>query len=335
MSKKVLLMGGTGAMGVYVAPRLIEMGYEVDVLSLDSVKSDVPGLRYLQGDAMQDDFLRPILANGYDAIIDFLIYHTARFPSRAELLLDSTDQMIYLSSYRVYADSTAPITEHSGRLLDVSPDEALRASDDYCIFKARGEDVLRASGKKNWTIVRPAVTFSKRRFQLVTLEANVVIERARSGKTVLLPETARTVEGTMTWAGDVARLMSRLVLNPRAMGETFTLSTAEHNPWGTIAEYYRDLIGLKYEWVDQEDFLRCIDPTGTNPAPRWQLEYDRLFRRVMDNRKVLEATGVKQEEFTSVYEGLRRELSALPRDVDWGETQINRNMDEYLRTRSK
>lgn len=333
MAKKVLLMGGTGAMGVYVAPRLIEMGYEVDVLSLDDMQSATPGLRYIQGNGMEDEFLRPILKNGYDAIIDFLIYSSASFPARSKLLLDSTGQMIYLSSYRIYADSKTPITEESDRLLDVTKDQQMIDWDDYCIHKARGEDVLRASGRKNWTIVRPAITFSKHRFQLTTLEAYVVVARALAGKTVLLPETARNVQGTMTWAGDVARLMCGLVLNPRAMGETFTLATSEHHTWETVAEYYRDLIGLKYEWVDQEDYLRCVGYSENNPGPRWQLEYDRLFTRVMDNRKVLEATGVKQEEFMTLYDGLKKELTALPKDYAWPRTPINQRMDEYLAAR--
>lgn len=333
MAKRVLLMGGTGAMGVYVAPRLIEMGYEVDVLSLDDVQSATPGLRYIQGNGMDNEFLRPILKNNYDAIIDFLIYNTRSFPARAQLLLNETGQMIYLSTYRIYADSREPITEESPRLLDVSEDSALRASDDYCIHKARGEDVLKASGKRNWTIVRPAITFSQRRFQLTTLEANVLVARAQAGKTVLLPETARYVQGTMSWAGDVARLMCSLVLNPRAMGETFTLATSEHHSWETIAEYYRDLIGLRYEWIDQEDYLRCMGGSPDNPGPRWQLEYDRLFNRVMDNRKVLDVAGVWQEEFTTVYDGLKRELTALPKDFVWPETPINAHMDEYLKTR--
>ena len=47
-AKKVLVLGGTGAMGVYVVPELLELGYKVDVLSLDDRKSDHPNLRYFQ-----------------------------------------------------------------------------------------------------------------------------------------------------------------------------------------------------------------------------------------------------------------------------------------------
>lgn len=38
--KKVLLLGGTGAMGIYLTPYLLDMGYKVDVVSLDEKTSD-------------------------------------------------------------------------------------------------------------------------------------------------------------------------------------------------------------------------------------------------------------------------------------------------------
>ncbi|MBQ7974147.1 MAG: hypothetical protein IJ300_00450 [Clostridia bacterium] len=59
-----------------------------------------------------------------------------------------------------------------------------------CIYKAKEEDIIKGLGYKNWTIVRPAITYSSRRFQLTILEANVLLERAIKGKTVILPEAA-------------------------------------------------------------------------------------------------------------------------------------------------
>ena len=35
--KKVLVPGGTGAMGVYLIPELLHLGYAVDVVSLDDI----------------------------------------------------------------------------------------------------------------------------------------------------------------------------------------------------------------------------------------------------------------------------------------------------------
>ena len=85
--KKVLVLGGTGAMGVYLVPELRKMGYQVHVVSLDDRKSDDPMLVYTKGDAKDEEYLTQLLKNGYDAIVDFMIYHTEEFRQRYKLLL--------------------------------------------------------------------------------------------------------------------------------------------------------------------------------------------------------------------------------------------------------
>ena len=163
MALKVLVMGGTGVMGAHLVPKLLKMGFVVDVVSLEDKISDNPKLRYFKGDIKERKFLEELLKNDYNAIVDFMIYGTEEFSSKCSLFLSNTDQYFYLSSYRVYADSKTPLVETSPRLLDVSDDKHYLASDDYSLHKARGEDLLINSGKKNWTIVRPAITYSDRK----------------------------------------------------------------------------------------------------------------------------------------------------------------------------
>lgn len=307
--QKILVIGGTGAMGIYLIPELLRRGFAVDVLSMDQ-RENRPDLTYYVGDAFDRDYLRTnFLEKHYDAIVDFMIYRTERFQERYEEFLRSTKHYIYLSSYRVYANKECPIRETSPRLLDVSEDAELLASDDYCLRKARGEDILKKAADRNWTIVRPAVTYSSRRFQLVTLEMPQTVGRAYTGRTVVLPEEAKNVQGTMTWAGDVAKMIAGLLLREDAFGETFTVSTAEHHSWGEIADYYRELTGMKVIWVSSEEFFQAIDAKIGN---RWQLNYDRLYERVMDNSKILNFLGMKQSDLMPLYDGIKRELSTLP-----------------------
>ncbi len=315
--KKVLLIGGTGAMGTYLVPELLARGYAVDVLSLDDVKSSTPNLRYFVGNARDKAYMNSVLAEKYDGIVDFMVYHMHEFPEWYTMFLDNTAHYIYLSSYRVYANEEHPIRETSPRLLDVSPDEKLRASNDYCIHKAQGEDVLRASDYKNWTIVRPAITYSTRRFQLVTLEMDKTVKRAMLGRKVVLPREARDIQGTMTWAGDVAKMLAGLLFNEQAMRETYTVSTAEHHTWGEIAEYYKDIIGMEVMWVSAEDYIATLGAPdkGWTQAWWWQLKYDRLFDRVIDNSKILQITGLKQQELMPLYDGLKLEIGRLPREI--------------------
>lgn len=326
--KKVLVLGGTGAMGVYLVPELLKKGYLVDVISLDERISNHPCLRYFTGDATDKSYMETVLREGYDGIVDFMIYRRQRFLEWYELLLNHTSHYIYLSSYRVYDNREHPIRETSPRLWDVSADRDLLASEDYSIYKAQGEDVLQSSRYRNWTIVRPAITYSQRRFQLVTLEMKDTVARAFQGKKVLLPKSAETVQATMTWAGDVAVMISALLFCERALKEVYTVSTAEHHTWGEIAGYYRELCGMQVEWVDEEDYIQI---KGNTLDTRRQLQYDRLFDRVIDNSKILELAGMRQGDLMPLYDGLKLEISRLPRGLfDTEEYRGRRPMDEFI-----
>ena len=327
--KKVLVLGATGAMGQYLVPLLAEMGYRVDGVSFDEKKSEIPGVTYIKANAKDREIYRNFLKQGYDGIVDFMIYGTGDLSWFVPNALDHTDHYIYLSSYRVYDDKEHPIRESSPRLIDSSDNVLLRNSEDYSIYKARGENIIRSLPHKNWTMICPAITYSLMRYQLVTLEAPDTVGRAFAGKTVVLPEQARNVQATMSWAGDVARMIARLLFNEKALCETFTVSTSEHRTWGEIADYYKEICNLKALWVDKEDYLRILAPDPYSPYARWQLEYDRLFDRIVDNSHVLAVTGMTQDSLTSLYDGLKREIGRCPRDHEW---RVNTRMDEYLKS---
>jgi nucleoside-diphosphate-sugar epimerase len=331
MNKKVLVLGSTGAMGQYLVPLLAASDYQVDSVSCDDAAGTLPAnVRHIKADVKAGDTLLRLLDNQYDGIVDFLIYTSVELPYWLPLLVNNTEHYIYLSSYRIYDDKERPIKETSPRLIDSSEDILLRNSDDYCIYKARGENILHSFAKKNWSIIRPAITYSLLRYQLVTLEAPNTVGRAFAGKTVVLPEQAREVQATMSWGGDVAQMIAKLLFNPKAPGETYTVASAEHHSWGEIAEYYKDICRLEALWVDKEDYLRIISPDACCPNARWQLDYDRLFERIIDNSKILDATGMQQSQLSKLYDGLAREIARCPKDRQW---PVNQRMDEYLEKR--
>ena len=309
------MLGATGAMGTYLVPKLIERGYEVDAVSMDEAVSYNDKLHYIKENAIDEAVIAKRLKNGYDAIVDFMVYNNGNvpFPKRMPLLLGNTDHYMYLSTYRVFANEEIPITERSPRLLNVSTDKEFLKSDDYSLYKAIGENALRNSNYKNYTILRPAITYSKKRCQLVTLERPRLLAALRENRPVILPENAKNIEGTMSWAGDVAEMIARLLFNNCAFGEDFNITTSEHHKWGKIAEYYKELFGLTYEWVSQDEYLNTF-PMSWRQAATWQLELDRLFNRIMDNSKILNATGMKQSEMKSLYDGLEFERESILAD---------------------
>ena len=332
MDKKVLVLGSSGAMGQYLVPLLAEMGYSVTAVSLDDEKPCSERVRCIKADAKDRATVEALLAEGYDGVVDFMVYWSDDFKDVYKLFLDNTKHYIYFSTYRIYADEEHPIKETSPRLLEATTDEALRASNDYCIYKAKGEDLLLSSEYKNWTAVRPAITYSRMRYQLVTLEAPNTVARAKAGKAVVLPIEAKDKQATMSWAGDVAKMLARLLFNPVAYREIYSVTTSEHHTWGEIAEYYRELCGLRAVWVPKEDYISILggDNEQATMLYRRQLEYDRLFDRIMDNSKILAATGMKAEELMPLYEGLKYEISRYDENAD---LPVNERMDKYLEER--
>lgn len=329
MKTKILIIG-YGAMGMYLVPELSARGYQVDVYCMEQVKDSFEGVTFHQANAFEEGFLKNLLeTGGYDAAVDFLMYATAeKFRKYYRLFLDNVRHYIFLSTYRIYANEEHPVKETSPRLLEVIQDPEYQATEDeYSRYKALEENVLRESGYRNFSIIRPAITYSKYRFQLVTLEAQVVIERARKGKKIILPEKAMDVQATMSWAGDVAKMIAGLLLNPAAMGETFSVCTAEHHTWREVAEYYKEITGMDYVTVDTETYYQLW---ADSKYARYQLEYDRFFDRIMDNSKILTLTGLKQEELMPLKEGLRREFEALPEGYTWPATPVNDRMDAWL-----
>lgn len=201
--KKVLVLGATGAMGRYLIPELVNLDYEVVGVGREETAPWKVNAAYIQSDAFDKNFLNGLLKENFDGIINFMEYGKVDFSEYYQLFLEHTSHYIYLSTCRVYDDKEQPIKETSPRLLDSSEDEVLKASHDYCIYKAQDEDLLVNSSYDNWTVVRPATTFSTMRLQLVTLEFNNSVARALQGKTIVLPIQAKDKPlrsaGAATW----------------------------------------------------------------------------------------------------------------------------------------
>ena len=336
MKKRVLLIAGGGTLGCYTSCELLKMGYAVDVIALEKLQSLNRNLRYFQA-RVDDRLLNELFEESrYDAIVDFIHYpDTEAYKSRAQLLLAHTDQLVFLSSYRIYDDAAHPISEDSPTLLDVSKDEYLLAHEDYAIPKAKNERFLNSLGTKNYTIIRPLISFSHFRLDLVTQGAAALLFRSAAGKKILLPAASRNVVSGVGWAGNIGKMIARLILNEQALGEAFTLGTGEVNTWERVAAFYTDLLGSTFEWVDTEDYLEYATPNRY--MDRCMMDHDRLLDRTIDNSKLMKVTGLTMNDFTTCYDGLVTELEILASRPDLvarfdtpGFRKISERMDAYL-----
>lgn len=308
--KRVLLIGGTGTLGSYASTELLIMGFHVDCIARREMTAYNRNFTYIQG-PVEDELLQRLFSkNHYDCIADFSEYPDwKRYPERGELLLKNTDQLIFLSSYRVYADCQHPITEEAPQIYKVLEDQRFLNEETYAVPKSHIEDYLRGSGYQNWTVIRPVISFSHFRFDLVTQGSMVMLPRILQHKKVLLPECCKNVPAGLCWAGDIGKMIARLCCNPKALCEAYTLSTGEKHTWGEIADLYAEITGAEFEWTDTETYLSVA--TRRRYMDRCILLYDRIWDRTVDNSKVLAATGLTFGDFAGIREGLIREFQFM------------------------
>ncbi len=147
----------------------------------------------------------------------------------------------------------------------------------------------------------------------------------------MLPKGAMEKQATLSWGGDVAKMIARLMFNDKAYCEDFNVATSEHHTWREIAEIYNSIHPIKYIEVSTEDYLDII-AEGADYA-KYQLIYARYFDRITDNTKILNTVGMKSEELMTLKDGLAYEYERS-RDFDWKKFENdyrNTRMDAYLR----
>lgn len=316
--KKALLIGGGGTIGTYVADELLRNGAYVDNICLEDHVSDNERLTYFK-EEVTTDFLRDFLSDRhYDAVVNFIHYTVPEdFIAHHMLIAPKTGQEVFLSSIRAVGDALHPISEESPLILDLIDDgrfvgcpevdvKRFLETDNYALSKARCERYLRFVSKyRNWTIVRPMISSSERRLDLIQYTFHDVVDYARDGRIMYLPSLCKNNVAGLEWAGNTGKLLANLLFKDECLGETYLLSTGHHMTWEYVANVYSELLGLKTEWLPTAEYIKKTCKGGS------PLFYDRGYDRFSDNSKVLRATGLTASDFTPFEEGIKRELEKL------------------------
>jgi nucleoside-diphosphate-sugar epimerase len=295
--KRILILGGTGAMGRHLVAQLSTMeGVFLTITSRSPHQGD-KSLEYVVGDAHDEIFINSLLSKcHWEAIVDFMIYSTSEFSQKVNNYLSATDQYVFLSSARVYAESKVPLTENSPRLLDVCEDAAYLKTDEYALSKARQEDFLKKSGRRNWTIIRPYITFSEIRLQLGPQEKELWLYRALHNRTILFSEDLADKLTTLTYGRDVAQGIAALLDKKETLGEVFHITTSESHTWREILEVYLNVI--RRETGITPKVLLTSKWQNFHGGGEAQVKYDRLYDRCFDNSKISQYTDLLKSDQT-------------------------------------
>ncbi len=309
MEKKVLLIGGGGTIGTAVARELLDMGCHVDIMCLEDNESNDSKLRYIKT-AVNAEYLRGFLEDKYyDAVMNLIHYpKAADYLEMHKVITDKTDHEIVVSSIRALGDAQHPITSSAPTLLDLYErgeftDEEYVKNDEYSITKAEIERYFNlATRKKNWTIVRPMITTSDKRFDIVQYTFDEPLKYAREGKTMYIASHVKDNYAGVEWAGNSAKIVANIMFNPVSFGKTYMLSTGHRLTWGDVADIYKEFLGLNVEWIDPEEYKSKFG------FYRFPIRYDRAYNREVDPAEVMNDLGLTQADFKTLKEGIEIEL---------------------------
>lgn len=332
---KILVLGGTGAIGVHLVHLLSTAGCSITVTSRVDRISNHADVKYIKGNAKDIYFLKTLMDFRWDVIVDFMSYKTVEFESNLNTILPFTGQYIFLSSSRVFAESHVPINESALKIIDVIHDEEYLKTDEYALAKARQERVLLNSEYKNWTIVRPYITYDINRLQLGVLEKEEWLYRILNGRTSVLPRDILAYTTTLSHGIDVSSAIFSLIGRKDALCEDFNIASSYSLSWSEVLNIYKTVLENKkritprFKLVDIDDFLRF-----RSGVTKYQVIFDRLYNRTFDNSKIVQFMGV--ENFAKPEIALLGCISEFLDNPVWGSIDWRQQaiMDRIVNERS-
>lgn len=233
-AKKILIMGGTRFIGIFLSRLLVKEGHQVTLFTRGKapIAQQIPGesdadfadfsskILHLKGDRQDYDFVKSSLAaEGYDVVYDI----NGREAVEVEPILDALpklEQYIYCSSAGVYLKS------------DLLPHCEVDAVDPKSRHKGKldTENLLQSRGV-NWTALRPVYIYGPLNYNPVE---EWFFHRLKAGRPIPIPGSGIQI----TSLGHVKDLATAFVLalgNDKASGQVFNISGEKYVTFDGLA----------------------------------------------------------------------------------------------------
>ncbi|SDH02875.1 SDR family oxidoreductase [Microbacterium pygmaeum] len=277
-NRRILYIGGTGAISTACVRRSLARGDEVTVLNRGTSRRPLPdGARSVIGDIREPQSVRDALGTQqFDAVAEFTAFTPEHVQTDMDLFEGRTGQYVFISSASAYQKPPLrlPITESTplrNPFWQYSRDKI--ACEDLLLsaYRDRGFPV---------TVVRPSHTYDH------TLLPNsggwTDVVRLRAGKPVVIHGDGTSL-WTLTHSDDFAVGFAGILGHPLAIGEAFTI-TGDHVPtWNQIYGWLADAAGVtsaQFVHIASETLAR-LDP-DRGPS----LLGDKTHSVVFDNSKI-------------------------------------------------
>ncbi len=277
-SLRVLFVGGTGVISSACVRAAVARGYDVTVLNrgtttvrplpadAESLVADIRDVESVDAVVSQRDF---------DVVADFMSFTPDHVQAHIDRWRDRTGQYIFISSASAYQTPPAQ--------LPVVESTPLRNPFwEYSRNKIACEDLLVGTYRSHgfpMTIVRPSHTYDR---TLVPFDGGwTVIERMRRGAPIVVHGDGTSL-WTITYNEDFAAAFVGLLGDPRAIGQSYHITSDEALPWNQIAAAMASALEVEPRIVHvTSDAIAAVDPV-------WgaSLLGDKTHSMVFDNTKI-------------------------------------------------
>lgn len=275
---RVLFIGGTGIISSACAARAVAAGIDLTILNRGHTAArPLPaGAEVLQADIRDPESIRGALGDrSFDVVADFVAFVPRHVRTDLDLFAGRTGQYVFISSASAYQTPPA-------RLPVVESTPLRNPEWQYSRDKIACEDLLVAAYRDTGfpaTIVRPSHTYDR---TAVPLPGGwTTVERMRRGKPVVVPGDGTSL-WTLTHHTDFAKAFVGLLGNPRAIGDSFHITSDEVLTWRQIYEAMATAAGVAAELVPVTS--RAIAAAVPELGPG--LLGDKAHSMIFDNGKV-------------------------------------------------
>ncbi|KAK4273378.1 hypothetical protein QN277_021794 [Acacia crassicarpa] len=234
-NKKILIMGGTRFIGVFLSRLLIKEGHQVTLFTRGKapIAQQLPGesdsdfadfsskILHLKGDRQDFEFVKSSLsAEGFDVVYDI----NGREANEVEPIIDALpnmEQYIYCSSAGVYlksdllphceTDAVDPKSRHKGKL--------------------ETESMLESKGV-NWTSIRPVYIYGPLNYNPVE---EWFFHRLKAGRPIPIPSSGIQVT-QLGHVKDLAKAFVKVLANAKASRQVFNISGDKYVTFDGLAK---------------------------------------------------------------------------------------------------
>lgn len=275
VSKRLLILGGTGFIGPNTVRYALDRGHEVTIFTRGRSGTEVPdGVEHLIGDRNDDH--TALEGRTWDVVLDNNAQDYRWVQKSTELLKDAVEQYIFVSSISAY-ELEGFGWEYKDRILmepiidedfrRISPPAGWSDGDDagYGLTKSLGEDIAHAAFPGRTTVVRPGLIVGPgdrtARFTYWPL-------RLDEGGEVLAPGNPLHANQIIDQR-DLTEWIVRLA-ESGTTGDFHGVGPAERLSMGEMLDQIGTVASNPFQltWVT-EDFLEAQDVAPWSDLPAW------------------------------------------------------------------